>query len=119
METLYNSDGQAIAYVDDDREYIYLYSGKPVAWISDDSVYAYSGRYLGWIQNGWLYDRNGRPAFFTDKSSGGPARPARAARPARGAKEARPARGASDAIPARPARSLSWSELSDESYFSQ
>ena len=119
MDTLYNSSGQATAYIDDNGESIYLYSGTPVAWISGDSVYAYSGRYLGWIANGWFYDRNGRPAFFTENSSGGPARPARAARPARSARGARPARGAREARPARPPHSLSWSELSNEGYFEQ
>lgn len=31
METLHNHSGKPIAYVDDDRTNIYLYSGKPVA----------------------------------------------------------------------------------------
>jgi len=119
METLYNSSGQAIAYVDKNGQSIYLYSGQPIAWISNDSIYTYSGRYLGWIANGWFYDRSGRPAFFTEKSSGGPAKPARSARPARGARDARPARGAREARSARPARSLSWSELSNEGFFHQ
>lgn len=119
MVTLYDSWGQAIAYVADDGESIYLYSGAPVAWISGDSVYGYNARYLGWIENGWFYDRNGSPAFFTDNATGGPPRPARAARPARGAKWARPARAAREARPARAARSLSWSQFSDGSYFSQ
>ncbi len=72
METLYNSNGIAVAYIDDDEESVYLYSGTPVGWLSDDSVYAYYGRYLGWLQNGWFYDRQGQLAFFTDNSTGGP-----------------------------------------------
>lgn len=119
MLTLYSSSGQAVAYLDDDGQSIYLYDGTPVGWLSDESVYAYSGRYLGWVDNGWFYDRNGRPAFFTDYSSGGPARPARSARAARGARGARPARGAREARPARPARSLSWSQVSNSGYFDQ
>jgi len=104
MNTLYNSQGQATAYIDDDGEYIYLYNGSSVAWISDDAVYAYSGKYLGWINNGWFYDKKGCPAFFTDNSIGGPARPARGAREAR---------------PARPARTSSWSNISSDRYFYQ
>ncbi|WP_369123379.1 4-fold beta flower protein [Marinobacter salarius] len=119
MVTLYSSSGQAVAYVDHDGQSIYLYDGRPVAWLSDESVFAYSGRYLGWVDNGWFYDRNGRPAFFTEDSTGGPARPARSARPARGARGARPARGAREARPAKPARSLSWSELSGNAFFEQ
>jgi hypothetical protein len=56
METLYDRRGKPIAFIAD-GQYIYLYSGRPVGWIDDDSVYAYSGRYLGWVQNGWFYDR--------------------------------------------------------------
>ncbi len=119
MVTLYNSSGRAVAYVDDDGESIYLYNGTPAGWLSGEDVYAYKGRYLGWISSGWFYDRNGYPAFFTDDSSGGPARPARHARPARGARGARPAKGARSARPARAARSLSWSQYSDETYFGQ
>ena len=117
MATFYNRQGQAIAYINDDSEYIYLYNGTPVAWLSGENIYAYSGRYLGWIYNGWIYDRNGNPAFFTENSVGGPTRPARNARPSRGARAARPARGAREARPARPARSLNWSQLSNDGYF--
>jgi hypothetical protein len=115
--TLYNQDGRAVAYIDDDGQSIYLYGGAPVAWLSEESIYSYSGAYLGWFEDGWVIDRSGHRVFFTDDSSGGPARPARQARPARGARGARPARGAREARPARPARSLSWSANSDESFF--
>ena len=119
MTTLYNQQGRAIAYISDDNGSVYLYNGKPVGWLSDDNVYAYNGRYLGWIYNDWFYDRNGRPKFFTENSTGGPARPARAARPARSARAARPARSARESRPAIPVRSLTWSILPDEGYFSQ
>lgn len=119
MKTFYNSSGQALAYIDDERQSIYLYNGTPVGWIADDSVYAYSGRYLGWIENGWFYDRSGKPAFFTDNSSGGPARPALMLRPLRGVRGVRPVKGVREVRPARPARSLSWSQLSNDHYFSQ
>jgi hypothetical protein len=117
MLTLYNAQGRAVAYIDDDGESIYLYDGSPVAWLSEDSVFDYSGHYLGWIDNGWVYDRSGKAVFFTDDAQGGPARPARQACPARGARAARPARGAREARPARPPRSLSWSNLSNERFF--
>jgi len=117
--TFYNSEGRAVAYLDDNGESIYLYDGTPVAWLSDDSIYSYSGRYLGWFQNGWVWDLSGHCVFFTDNASGGAGRPARQARPARGARGARPARGAREARPARPARSAAWSNLSDESFFEQ
>lgn len=119
METLYNKQGKATAYVNDDEVLIFHYNGTPLGFLHDEYVYNFNGRYLGWIYNGWYYDRNGRPTFFTENSSGGPARPARQARPARSARQARPARGAREARPAKPARSLSWSPYSDIDYFNQ
>lgn len=119
MLTFYDRHGQAIAYLSDDGKSIYLYSGSPVAWLSKDSVYSYSGRFLGWLENDWIIDTTGHYAFFSEKSTGGPARPARQARPARGARGARPARGAREARPARPAKSISWSEISGEQFFAE
>jgi hypothetical protein len=119
METLYDNQGKAVAYLHDDNEHIYLYNGTPVGFLRDEHVYNFHGRYLGWIHNGWYYDRNGRPTFFTENSSGGPARPARQAKPARSARQARPAKAAREARPAKPARSLSWSSYSVFDYFKQ
>jgi hypothetical protein len=119
METLYNKLGTAISYINDDGIHIYLYDGRPVGFLYEEHVYNFSGRYLGWIYKGWFYDRLGRPTFFTEDSSGGPARPARQARPARGARQARPAKGAREARPAKLPRSLSWSNYSNIDYFFQ
>lgn len=117
ITTLYNSDGRAVAYVDDDGQSIYLYDGTPVAWCSDESIYNYNGAYLGWFEDGWVIGRNGDRVFFTDDAVGGPARPPRNPPPARGARRARPARGAREARPSRPAPRLAWSDNSDESFF--
>lgn len=82
METLYSSEGEPIAYIDDDGESIYQFNGEPVAWISGDDVYNYRGGYLDWIQVGWVYDRSGNPAFFTSGALGRPAKSGRRASPA-------------------------------------
>ncbi|WP_369122660.1 MULTISPECIES: 4-fold beta flower protein [unclassified Pseudomonas] len=117
--TFYDRQGRAVAWFDDEQDNpaIYLYSGRPVAWISDESIYAYSGAHLGWFVDGWIRDSHGHAVLFTPDCSGGPARPARHARPARGARQARPARGARHARPARPARTTSWSPLSGDAFF--
>jgi hypothetical protein len=119
MDTLYDSGGHAIAYVDNDGTSIYLYDGSAVGWIDQVDVYAYSGRYLGWMQDGWFFDRSGNRAFFTDATSGGPAKPARASRPPCGDRAERRARGARQSKPARPACALSWAPSSGAAYFSQ
>ena len=64
METLYGSKGEAVAYIDDDAKSIYLFNGRPVAWLSEDRVYDYGGKYLGWYEEGWVYDRTGHPSRF-------------------------------------------------------
>ena len=117
--TFYNSEGRAVAYLDDDTESIYLYDGTPVAWLSDDSIYSYSGRYLGWFQNGWVWDLCGDCVFFTDTATGGPVRPVTQVRPVRGVRAVRPVRGVREVRPVRPVRSAAWSNLSDESFFEQ
>lgn len=117
--TFYNSEGRAVAYLDDNGESIYLYDGTPVAWLSEDSIYSYSGRYLGWFQNGWVWDLNGHCVFFTDNATGGVGRPIRQVRPVRGVRSVRPVRGVREVRPVRPVKSLSWSNLSGESFFEQ
>ncbi|MFN9529826.1 MAG: 4-fold beta flower protein [Pseudomonadaceae bacterium] len=119
--TFYDRTGRAVAWFDNenDQPTIYLYDGRPIAWISDESIYAFSGAHLGWFIDGWIRDSHGRGALFTPDASGGPAKPARHARPARGARHARPARSARQARPARPARSAVWSPLSGEEFFSR
>ncbi|MBE5968441.1 MAG: hypothetical protein E7255_16055 [Lachnospiraceae bacterium] len=104
---------------EDNYTTIYLFSGEPIAWISDESIYSFSGHHIGWFQDGWVRDHNGECVFFTQNSIGGPAKPAKQACPARGARWARPARGAREARPARSARSTSWSSLSDEAFLRQ
>ena len=117
MDTLYTSKGEAIAYIDDDEQSIYLFNGKPVAWLSNERVYTYKGMYLGWYQAGWIYDRFGNPALFTTGATGGPARPVRRVRPVRSVRIARPPRGAREVAPPRPTRSMSWSTLSGVQFF--
>jgi hypothetical protein len=119
MDALYDSHGQATAYVDNDGTSIYLYDGSAVGWIDNVDVYAYSGRYLGWMQEGWLFDRVGNRAFFTDATKGGPTKPARSARPARADRAARRVRGTKETKPARPVCALSWAPSSGVSYFNQ
>ena len=117
MQPLYNQEGRAVAYIADNEVSVYLYDGGPAGWIHQGCVYAYSGRFLGWMMYGWLCDPEGYPAFFTDRSQGGPRRPPRQARPARGPREFRPQRALRWGRPSRPGMKTGWSRLSDESFF--
>lgn len=117
--TFYNVEGRNIAWSSGTQDYptIFLLDGTPVAWIADNALYDYSGNYLGWFQDGWVRDRAGNAVFFTAEATGGPVKPARQARPVRGANTAHPVRGTREVQPTRPARTSSWSLLSDESFF--
>lgn len=117
MTTFYDRNGNPTAYVSDDGESVYLFSGEPVAWLSEDALYSYPGRYLGWIQDGCVYDKRGECAFFTDDASGGPVKPVRKVSPIRGVRRVRPVRGVREIRPVRPVRSLSWSTLSGPGFF--
>jgi hypothetical protein len=114
--TFYDLRGSPIAYTDNGED-IYLFSGKPVAYLSDESLYSYSGKYIGSFDEGWVLDKNGKRVFFTDIAAGGPATPARCATPARSARSATPAKFARAARPATPAKSSSWSMLSGRQFF--
>ena len=118
MQPLYNREGRAIAYITDNGVSIYFYDGEPAGWVFQESlVFAYSGKFLGWLMYGWLCDPAGNPAFFTDRSSGGPKRPAVKLRPLRAPRGARPPRRQRQVRPSRPGMTNVWSAISDEAFF--
>ena len=118
MQPLYNREGRAVAYIADNNISIYLYDGSAAGWIYQESlVFAYSGKFLGWLMYGWLCDPRGNPAFFTDRSTGGPKRAVKKPRPIRGARIGRPARRQRQTPPTRPGLTTTWSDVSDESFF--
>ena len=64
--TLFNSDGEAVAYIDgsDSDLPIYMWDGTPVAYLapSDDDyyhVYGFNGQPLGWYERGVVRDYDG------------------------------------------------------------
>lgn len=119
METLYNKSGEAIAYVSDDNEHIYLFNGQPVAYLKDENVYNYRGRYLGWKSDGWYFDRNGYRVFFTESAVGGPIKPIKKIRPIKAIKNIKPIKSIKEIRPIKQIRSLSWSSLKLSEYFFQ
>jgi len=68
--TLFNSDGEAIAYIDAEDEdlTIYMWNGTPVAYlVSDDdafSIYGFNGEHLGWFEDGIVLDHEGYGVGF-------------------------------------------------------
>lgn len=66
--SLFNGAGKADAYIAlSDELTIYLWSGKPVAYLEkDDSggyhVYGFNGKHLGWFVKGVVRDHQGKPS---------------------------------------------------------
>lgn len=68
--SLFDVDGRAIAYIAiDDELTIYLWGGKPVAYLDEDydgyHVYGFNGNHLGWYVDGVIRDRRGDAACAT------------------------------------------------------
>ncbi len=90
--TLFDRKGHATAYIADDGENsIYLWKGKAVAYVDDETIYGWNGRHLGWFVDGILYDLHGhRVGTISGKCSVATyAEPAKYAKYAKYAKHAR------------------------------
>lgn len=64
--SLFDSDGNAVAYIafDGDAPTIYMWSGKPVAYLANSSgagvsIYGFNGKHLGWFVKGVARDHDG------------------------------------------------------------
>lgn len=65
--SLYDYEGQAVAYIDTDDELnIYLWEGKPVAYLDGSSVYGFNGKHLGWFKDGIIWDSRGYVVGFVE-----------------------------------------------------
>ena len=68
--SLFNSDGDAVAYIDTDDEdnTIYLWNGTPVAYLSPESnyynIYGFNGNHIGWFEDGIVRDEDGDAVGF-------------------------------------------------------
>lgn len=69
--TLFNSDGEAVAYIDDsDSDLpIYMWDGTPVAYLAPSNndyyhVYGFNGLHLGWYERGVVRDHDGYVVGF-------------------------------------------------------
>ena len=68
--TLYNKNGDAVAYISDDyKNTIYLWEGRPVAYLHDDRlIYGINGRHLGWMIDEIIFNDSGERIGFTYKT---------------------------------------------------
>ena len=110
----YNRLGKPTAWLSErDDETIYLFNGKAVAYLYNDSVYSFRGEHLGFYLNGWIYDNNGYCVFFTKDSLGGPVKPVKGVCPVKGVMSIKPVKSARRVPPVKPVKRLSWIDSSD------
>lgn len=112
----YDQHGAPVAY-SDDGEHIYTFGGRPVGYISGESIYGYSGKHLGRFENGLIRDNNGNVALFSQECSGGPIKPIKQIKPIKGIKQIRPIKGIKQIKPIKPISTLGWSAFSGEQFF--
>jgi len=115
--TFWDSHGNAVAYLDDDRESVYLEDGTPVAWISGQVIYSYNGKLLGWIEEGWVFGPDGKCVLFTERAQPGAIRPFRHPPGARDDQQHRPSRRVPESPRKRPERLHVWSATTPRNFF--
>jgi hypothetical protein len=108
--SLFNSKGSAVAYVDtdDDDLTIYLWGGKPVAYISNNNIYGFNGKHLGWWVKGIIRDHDGDAVGATKNATSMYTE----YEPYKGYKEYKPYKSYKEYVPYKPYWSTSWSSTS-------
>lgn len=111
---LFNKEGKAIAYIDtkDSDRTIYLYSGEPVAFVSETDVYGFNGKHLGWYEKGIVRDHRGEKMGNTKKAATGYTQ----YEPYKSYKRQKPYKGYKSYPPYKPYFSASWSDGSLEDF---
>lgn len=115
--SLFNSQGKAVAYVDtdDDDLTIYLWGGKPVAYISNDNIYGFNGKHLGWWVKGIIRDHDGDAVGVTKAATNMYTE----YEPYKGYKEYKPYKSYKEYAPYKPYWSTSWSSGSFKMFLIQ
>ena len=66
--SLFDNKGDAVAYISVSEDLtIYLWGGKPVAYLDGENVYGFNGKHLGWFSKGMIMDHDGNaPCVLKD-----------------------------------------------------
>jgi len=104
--SLFDQSGDPVAYIATDEELtIYMWGGKPAAYLYEDNVYGFNGKHLGWFDEGIIWDHEGRIAGFLK----GAVRVYTHYEPYKGYKEYKPYKSYKEYAPYRPAKNQAWS----------
>lgn len=109
--SLFDSKGRAIAYIAED-DTIYLWDGKPVAYVdkagaSGRSIFGFNGKHLGWLKAEIIYDHDGNVVGGVK----GAFRTATELEPLKGLKELKPLKSLQELPPLSPLFSKEWSAV--------
>jgi len=105
--TLYDSAGDAVAYIADDSSTIYLWQGEAVAYVDGDRIYGWNGQHLGWFADGMIHDGGGLRAGFVRERCPVVTR----VQPVKSVKQVRRVKSVRSIAPIRPVLSHSMSSL--------
>jgi hypothetical protein len=68
--TLFDGNGNPIAYIQTIDGTIFLFLGEPVAYLDDaTNIYGFNGNHLGWFQEGIVWDHQGCRIGFISQAS--------------------------------------------------
>lgn len=69
-ETLFDIKGNPVAYIAYDNEpVIYMWKGKPVAYLYGDCIFGFNGKHLGWFEKGIVWNMDGLINGFNKNSA--------------------------------------------------
>lgn len=112
--SFFGSDGRAVAFIEANNDTtIYLWSGKPVGYLDENSVYGFNGKHLGWLKDGAIYDHEGELIAASARSFKNPP----LAQAPKGLKELKPLKGLKELKPLKPLFGLSWSRTPPAIFF--
>jgi hypothetical protein len=119
--TLFNVDGVPDAYISftEDEPTVYLWLGKPVAYLASSvgggfNVYGFNGKHLGWYVNGVIRDHEGRLVCGVYRVVSNP-KP----EPLKPPKQLRPRESSKQVAPRKPLYKRQWSQTPCGAFLSQ
>lgn len=104
--TLRSGSGTCSAYIEADDSTIYLWNGKPVAYLDGEDVYGFNGKHLGWFIKGVIYDHDGD----TEGAVTARFETLQPACPVKSFKHFKPFKASKEFRPLKPILSLSWAD---------
>jgi hypothetical protein len=118
---LFNADGSPDAYIwfSENPPTIYMWSGKPVAYLVSSvdggfNVYGFNGKHIGWYVNGVVRSHEGNPVCGVHRVVSSP-KP----KPPKSLKQSAPLKSSKELPPARPLFRRQWSSVPCGLFLSQ